>query len=251
MFHLMSVEAKPVTKELAEYIANLKSVKEERPLTNTRMLHLDREIAANTLRTFNWATAEVAGEPGVWRVNGQTSSSIFASGRREPVGTAVIEHYVCDTENDVVSLWTRFDASFSARTRNDILNAAFANDEDLDGLPKNIVRTAASAVAMIEFGINCSNKQSHYEKAAAALKHKEFIVWAARTLQEKRKCCRVGVLFAAYVTFKQSPCHATRFWNEVQEGSNIDPMSGTRALQRILIEYGAGSGATRIGAVSS
>lgn len=241
MFSIASVEVVEMTKDLAIKVAGLQRVPGERNVTQTRLYHLEREIEQGALTTFRWATAEIKGQPGVYRINGQHTSKIFANGK-EPCGTVVLEHYVCDSLEDVVSLWSRFDPTISSRSKSDVLNTAFQSDEALKGLPAKQSHTAAKAAGIVEYGFGYTNKVSNFEKSQAALKHKEFVLWACQTFQQNGPCLRVGVFVAALKTFMESKESASIFWREVQDGSNPSPTSASRALQRLLLEYSANTG---------
>jgi hypothetical protein len=205
-------------------------------------MHLEQEINANALTAFRWATAEIKGAEGVYRINGQHTSKIFSTKKLPENGTVVLEHYLCDSIDDVVSLWSRYDATFSSRTKIDVLNTAFESDQDLIGLPKKQSRAASAAIALIEHGFGSTNKVSHFDKAQSAKRNKDFVIWSCRMFTDKSPCVRVGVFVAAYMNFRESKELASTFWSEVQNGSNTDPMSASRALQRLLLEYSAGRG---------
>jgi len=241
MFSIASVEVVDMTKDLAIKVAGLQRVPGERKVTKQRISHLEREIDQGALTTFRWATAEVKGHPGVYRVNGQHTSKIFANGR-DPRGKVVLEHYQCDSVEDLVSLWSRFDPTASSRSKTDVLNTAFQSDKALQDLPVKQSQTAAKAAGIVEFGFGYTNKVSNYDKAQAAVKHKDFVIWACQTFQPKGQCLRVGVYVAALHTFTESEESASIFWREVQDGSNPSPTSGSRALQRLLLEYSANTG---------
>lgn len=126
-----------------------------------------------------------------------------------------------------------------------MMNTAFDADEVLSNLPKKMSRIAARAAALYEFDGISVNKATNFDKVTAAMKHKRFICWACDTISDK--CgftTRVGVVLAALYTFIDAETPATKFWKEVQDGSNPDPESGSRALQRALLEHSvdAGSG---------
>lgn len=241
MFSIVSVDAVEMTKDLAVKIASLHRVPGERKINKQRITHLEREIDQGALITFRWATAEIKGQPGVYRINGQHTSKIFANGK-EPRGVVVLEHYICDTIDDVVSLWSRFDPTISSRSKTDVLNTAFQSDESLKDLPPRQSQTAAKAAGIVEFGFGYTNKVSSFDKAQAAVKHKDFVVWACQTFHARGICLRVGVFVAAFKMFSESKEPATAFWKEVQDGSNPSPQSGSRALQRLLLEYSANTG---------
>lgn len=241
MFSIASVEVVDMTKDLAIKVAGLQRVPGERKVTNQRISHLEREIDQGVLTTFRWATAEVKGHPGVYRVNGQHTSKIFANGR-DPQGKVVLEHYHCDSFEDLVSLWSRFDSAASSRSKTDVLNTTFQSDEALQDLPVKQSQTAAKAAGIVEFGFGYTNKVSNYDKAQAAVKHKDFVIWACQTFKQHGSCLRVGVYVAALYTFTESKESASIFWREVQDGSNPSPTSGSRALQRLLLEYSANIG---------
>jgi hypothetical protein len=241
MFILDSVNAVPMTRELAIQMAGLQRVPGERKVSNQRTSHLMGEIDQGVLTTFRWVTAQIKGQAGVYRINGQHTSRIFAS-RRDPVGTVVLEHYVCDTLEDVVSLWSRFDPIVSSRSKKDIFDTTFKSDPDLANLPVQQLHAAAKAVAIVELGFGYTNKASSYAKAQAALKEKQFLIWACSNFTPTGHCLRVGCFVAALQTYRDAKEPAETFWREVQEGTNPDPASGSRSLQRVLLEYSANLG---------
>jgi hypothetical protein len=241
MFKIASVGVFEMTKELAVKVSSLEPVPGERSITKQRITHLEREIDQGLVTTFKWVTAEIKGQSCLYRINGQHTSKIFANGRT-PCGTVVLEHYICDNIDDIVSLWSRFDPTISSRSKTDVLRTAFQSDGDLRDLPVKQSQTAAKAAGIVEFGFGYTNKVANFDKAQAAIKHKDFVIWACQTFQQSGTCMRVGVFVAAFKTFSESKEMASNFWREVQDGSNTSPTSGSRALQRLLLEYSVNTG---------
>ena len=249
-FSLISVETQPMTRELAIRHMTLPSIKGERGISRTRMFHLKREIEAGNITAFRWVTAAILGTNSIYRVNGQHSSTLFAK-QIAPSGVAILEHYVCESMDAAVSLWSRFDATFSARTRSEIIDATFStsSDEALAKLPKNFCKLVTSAITIAIHGPGYDNKISHYEKSSAATEHRDFILWFYEILKPEACCNRIGVAVAAFFAYKHSPSMATNFFQEVQEGSNPDPCSATRVLRETLITHTVKTGkGARVGA---
>lgn len=241
MFVLKDCKVLPVTIELAQQVSSCARVPGERKVNTNRIRHLCLEIDSGLLTTFRWATATVGSDTTIYRVNGQHTALIFAK-HKSPVGTVVLEHYQCDTIDDLVSLWSRFDPTISSRSKTDVMNTAFQSDTDLAGKPVTTVATAARAAAIIELGFGYTNKVSNYEKAKAGLKNKDFILWACEVFCASGPCLRVGVFLAALHTYRTDRSQAAQFWSEVQDGTNPNPNSGSRALQRLLLEHSSSTG---------
>lgn len=236
MFKLESAKRVAMSRNIAVMMQNLHQVPGERNLNKVRIAHMEREIDSGNIVTFHWVTAEVSGNSSVrYRINGQHTSYIFAT-RREPVGSILLEHYICDSIEDVISLWSRFDSAVSSRTKNDIFNTTQSGCDELSGLPIQQLRLASRAVCIVEFKSLNAKGHSHYDKAQLILKHIGYAQWACDVLKHK-SCQRVGVYFAAFHMYHHSYPRATQFWQEVQNGSNPNPYSGSRQLQLILFEF--------------
>lgn len=245
MFALVSSASVPVTHELAERWQAMPTVPGERPLNKGRLAFLKREIQLGNVIPFRWSCASVHGVE--YRVNGGHTSYLFSNGL-EPVGTATIEQYRCDSMDDAIRLWAQFDNKASIRTKFEILKTATELDGSLTGIPDWILKVCCAAIQMRVLGPGYQSKYSDHEKARVALKHSDFIRWAYTIFSYNSRCMKTGPMVAALLTYEQDKEAATQFWTEVETGSNPNPDSGSRALERFLLTH-SGAQSSRVGRV--
>lgn len=238
MFQLKSSCSYPMTREFAKQINEMTSVRGERSLKRQRLKNLRREIRNGNAIAFRWAVAQYNGTK--YRVNGQHTAHIFASNKMDiPAGTTVIlEVYDCDSMDDVTRLWSQFDAPYSSRNRSENLENVFSTVPELQGLTVRITHLAASAVCFAL--VRHERTLSHHDKAELAVKEKDFLVWCNRVFPKPGPCYKLGILVAAFVTYRENPDRAEIFWSEVQNGTNTNVNSGSRVLERYCLAYQSG-----------
>lgn len=257
MYTLQNAEHLEMTKQLANYVSTLEPVPGERKISPTRIRFLKEEIITDRMTAFRWVIATIGGDlQKTFRINGQHTSHIFASTDVGGCGwkvcnwenkpyNVILERYVCYSMEGVIALWSRFDVSNSARTHGDVFRSTFEFDEDLKSLPKYILNKGTQALSHLKWGRADLAKLPHHDRATVAVQQKDFLLWLYQTMSSGDDYRKVGIYLAAAVMFKENKDRAATFWGEVQSGTNPDPYSGSRALQRVILSHGAKSSSGR------
>lgn len=237
-------EVVPVTAELAQRFSAMSAVPGERSINRQRLAFLRGEIEAGRVISFLWVSAICNGIE--YRINGQHTSHLFCSGV-EPIGTATIHMYECDTLEDVVRLWSKFDNHKSVRLKNEKIKAVAEADGRLSGVKSRVTALASSAASIRCYGAGYANKVSDERKFDALLEYVNFALWA-KTLfptsagSSNGFTLRVGVWFAALCTWEQGEQKATEFWNHVLNADSSNPKCPTRVLREALLTHSVDTG---------
>jgi len=237
---LVGVESKAITKDLARWLYNLATVPGERTIKQSRLAVTKADLANGNVIAFRWAYATCNGV--TYRVNGQHTSYILQNGEPIPPGAiCTLEHYVCDSVEDVCKLWSLFDSSTSSRTNTEVTSNYQLSKSRIANCRQRSVQLCKSALGIERFGAGYTNKVSVVQKLEAINGNEEFLVWADAILADPA-LKRVGTAYAMLKTWRKDHEAAERFWNEVKDGTNTNKDSGSRALQRFLLTTNVDSG---------
>lgn len=237
---LISCKTQPVTMDLAEWLYSMKRVPRERTIKPSRLSQLANDIERGDIIMFRWAYATLDGEN--YRVNGQHTSYMFQNGTPIPENAiASLEHYACDSIDDVIDLWSLYDSQVSSRTKVELTaNMQESRPAIKDCLSKT-VQLCQGALSIERFGFGYTNKVSVSQKLETIRQNEDFVVWADQFMLALY-LRRVGITYAMLMTYRRNPTAATAFWKEVVEGSNPDPKSGSRQLQVYALSHAPNSG---------
>jgi hypothetical protein len=246
-----------VTQSLAVKFRDMDPVPHDRPLNPKRVEAYRKMISAGLFRPVQWATVHCNETQATYRVNGKHTSNLFAEYEQLPQQLHVtIEHYHCDTLDDVARLYATFDSRTQVRTTNDINRAFAAVDPDLAELPTKIVNLCVTGVSYSRHGDNWKN-QGASQRAECLLEDdtKIFAVWLHEILkannESSRHLWRGPVVASMYDTFRRSRKASSEFWMAVRDGTGATPKTPDRVLHRFLLTKVVSHGGMSAGARAS
>lgn len=260
-----------VTRAFANQFANMDPAPHDRPLSERRLQVYRKLFAEGSFRPCTWATAFCKETGGTLRVNGKHTSTLFSSmAETLPEYYVTVEHYECDTLNDVARLYATFDSRMMSRTSRDI-NMSFAGTvPELANVSARVINVAVPGMSYHLQGHDQSGRVQAAEKAELLLEHVEFVVWLqsicgsdikrGRTKknadpemvdgQEVRKSAehlrRAAVVGAMMATWFKSKDNATKFWEAVRDETGEKNSLPDRKLAAWLLKTGtANQGVTK------
>jgi hypothetical protein len=234
------VKVLALTKDVARAFRDMDGVPSDRNLSVQRIEAYRKIAKANMFRPLQWATAVCSETSGVYRVNGKHTSTLFAEeGVEIPDGlVAVIEHFKCDTMEDLAKLYSTYDSRGMVRTTNDINKSFAAVDEDLEQIPVSIVSLCVTAIAYTKHGASYTQKPAA-ERAEVLFdpQNKQFVRWVSEMVTglDSRHIKRSPVVSAMYDTWRRSHRAATDFWKAVRDHSGESPSLPDRKLGKYLL----------------
>ena len=232
-----------VTQALAIKFRDMDPVPHDRPLNPKRLEAYRKMLAAGLFRPVQWATVHCNETQATYRANGKHTSNLFAEYERLPQDIyATVEHYHCDSLDDVARLYATFDSRTQVRTTNDINRAFAAIDDDLAQIPTKVINLCVTAMAY-------AKHQGEYAKIPAAERaeallentNKQFVLWVFDVLgssssnDTSRLLWRSPVVAAMYSSFQKSRRDSSEFWLAVRDGTGATPKSPDRVLNRFLL----------------
>jgi hypothetical protein len=229
-----------LTKDVAKKFRDMDGVPSDRNLSVPRIEAYRKIARAGLFRPLQWATAFCVETNGTYRVNGKHTSTLFAEDDVAiPQGlVAVVEHFKCDTMEDLAKLYSGYDSRSMVRTTNDINKSFAAVDEDLAEIPVSIVSLCVTAIAYTKYGASYSGRPAA-ERAEALfdLQNKQFVRWVADMVigEDSRHIKRSPVVSAMYDTWRKSHRAATDFWSAVRDHSGESPSLPDRKIGKYLL----------------
>ncbi len=203
----------------------------------------ERFIRSGQWRPCVWAKAVCKENGSTYRVNGKHTSTLLSTLSSEFTDLhVVIETYECETLEDIGRLYGTFDASINSRTASDINRAFSATVPELANLPKKIIDTSASGLALFAAGGVTSSVASLFsptERAEMLLEHTDFVLWLYEVINDTsgkyQHFLRQGVVAAMRATYLRSKKDATEFWSLVRDEAGEKPTCPDRQLARWLL----------------
>jgi len=242
-----------VSQSLAVRFRDMDPVPHDRPLNPRRLDAYRKMLLAGLFRPVQWATAFCGETQGTYRVNGKHTSNLFSEYDVLPQPVhATVEHYHCDTMDDVARLYATFDSRTQVRTTNDINRAFAAIDEDLSQVPTKIINLCVTAISFGKHGSDYA-KVPAAERAECLLEDhgKRFVLWVYEVLgghagEKSRLLWRGPVVAAMNACYQKSRRDANEFWLAVRDGTGASPKTPDRVLNRFLLSktVSFGGGAT-------
>lgn len=222
-FRLVDVKIVSITRELAQYIASLPASPTERPLDRSRLTFLEKKAEAGLLVPFQWAIARM--DEKVFRVNGQTSSSVLANLPGEfPLGLkgSMAEFEVDDVEGLVLA-WRQYDARESSRSALHIYGAYQGIVDDLQGVTPARGKLAIEAIAwnltMVE-KVPVPKGDDVYTMALTTMYH-GFMQWVDTMLDGNAPEIKHKAIVAAmFATWSRDETACQEFWRLVSRGGD-------------------------------
>lgn len=236
-----------LTKEMAQKFRDMDGVPSDRDLS-VRRIEAYRKIAeAGLFRPLQWATAHCSETGGTYRVNGKHTSTLFSDDSVTiPRGlVSIIEHFKCDTMEDLAKLYSTYDSRLVTRTTNDINKSFAAVDEDLADVPVSIISLCVTAIAYTKYGPHYTSKPAAERAEVLFDPHnKQFVRWVVEMVvgKDSRHIKRGPVVSAMYETWKRSHRAATDFWTAVRDHSGETPSSPDRKIGKFLLTRSVNTG---------
>jgi len=215
----------------------------------------ERLLRSGQMRPCTWATAYCKETNQTYRINGKHTSILYAGIiQKEPNiledQVVIIEHYVCDTLEDVARLYATFDSRAAVRTGSDLARAFAASVPELSQLRTATIRLAVTALSMDHNPIHWYT-EFVADRTERILDNVEFVVWLEEMFGEetrvKRHIARGPVAAAMCTTWRKSHKAATEFWLAVRDETGDKPKLPDRTLARYLLttSIGIGQGSRR------
>lgn len=239
-----------VTQSLAVQFRDMDPVPHDRPLNPKRVEAYRKMLTAGLFRPVQWATVHCNETQATYRVNGKHTSNLFSEYEELPQSLHVtVEHYHCDTMDDVARLYATFDSRSQVRTTNDINRAFAAIDDDLSQIPTKIINLCVTAISFYKHS-DAYSKVPAAERAECLLEdaNKAFVLWVHDMLGNSandatRLVWRSPVVSAMYATYLKSKSGAREFWLAVRDGTGHSHKSPDRVLNRFLLSRSVNNGA--------
>jgi hypothetical protein len=230
-----------VTRTLSDEFSQMTPAPNDRHIGPTRSSIIRRAFDMKRFRTCEWASAYCAETKQTYRVNGKHTSTILSSMNGEfPKDLSVIvEHYHCDTLEDVASLYATFDIRACGRSTGDINRSYAASVPELANLTGRIINLAVTGISYALWEETyCQHPPE--DRAQLAVANKEFVVWLdeimgsanAAPYKHLRRSPVVAVMFMSY---KKSKAAATEFWTAVRDETGAKPDLPDRRLAKLLL----------------
>jgi len=192
-----------------------------------------------------------------WLMNGQhVLSAIVLSGRPHP---SIIQHYKCNTDDDLWKLFATFDVHQS-RTDPQIMRGARGRFKNtlLRETPLSILHICGTGLFALSYGERprFTRSVSKTQKPELVEKHSNEVLWVANinprqtTETTGRFMERVGVVTAMIATYRANQEKATEFWTVVRDNEMLRKDDPRRKLHDALLitagspknTYGHGTG---------
>jgi hypothetical protein len=234
------VKVVPLTKDVARKFRDMEGVPNDRNLSVNRIEAYRKIAEAEMFRPLQWATAKCIETGGTYRVNGKHTSTLFSEdGVDIPSGlVAVVEHFKCDTMEDLAKLYSTYDSRGQVRTTNDINKSFAAVDPDLKEIPVNIVSLCVTAISYTKYGASYTAR-SAAERAEVLFDphNKKFVQWVSDMIvgKDSRYIKRSPVVSAMYDTWRRGQKAADEFWCAVRDNTGESPHCPDRKLGKYLM----------------
>lgn len=241
MIKHVETEVIPLTREFVRDFREIPILRGDRGANDfrgkKRKAYLAEELANGHFWGPDWFTVFVQDENKIYRVNGNTSSTMLWEANGEfPAGLPVsVRRFECDTRGEAYALYQKIDSARSARKRRDIADASKGMDDSLYAIESTFFRTLASGLA---FYVTDAGALSIEVEDAVMLPHeyRDFCVWVAGWANSSTKMIRRKAVIAAILTaFEADREKADQFWKLVVNESHPDPANVTRVLGRCLM----------------
>lgn len=231
-----------VTLALANHYASMEAAPNDRPLSERRVAIYKKLVENGQFRPVTWATVECKETSTIYRVNGKHTSTLFSRlGDKLPSLNlfAQIEHYECDTLEDVAQLYSTFDSREQMRSVDDINRSFAASDSRLSLIETKTLSKIVGGIAMGVFGQDYANRR-HAERAELILEYPYFALFAEQIINKngsshKHWLRRVPVVAAMFGAYNKNKKEAALFWEAVRDQSDPDPKSASRTLAVYLM----------------
>lgn len=230
-----------ITKSLADEFSGMTPAPNDRRIGPQRSAIIKRAFDMGNFRTCEWATAYCSETKQTYRVNGKHTSTVLSSMNGEfPKGLSVIiEHYECDTLEDVAKLYATFDIRACGRSTGDINRSFAASVPELAGIQGRIINLSVTGISYATWE-EAYATHAPEDRAQFLIAHKDFILWIDTVLghigaKKVRFMMRSPVVAAMFMTWKKAKGASKEFWEAVRDETGTKPDLPDRKLARFLI----------------
>jgi len=208
-----------VTRKLAEEFRDMTPAPHDRPVGKIRLAVYRKAVSLGLFRPVQWGSALCLADGVTYRVNGKHTSIVFSE-QEDPMPElyVTLEHYRCDTIEDVARLYATYDGKEQTRTSSDINRMFAATDPDLSGITSKVLNLAVTGMSFQQFREQYC-KVRPVERAEALLVNREFVCWLDGILAggdswHLKRGPVVGAMFGSWLKSRKA---ATQFWGMVRD----------------------------------
>lgn len=224
---------KKMTPKDAEHFLTLNNFPGQRKLQESKAKRYSELIVSGFMRPVEISFALLP-DGNRYLMNGQhVCQGCIWSGKEM---TATISYFKCESWSDALELFATFDVH-AARTQGQVFHAArgLFKDDRLHTVPLRLLNSAGSALVVIEPGFAVFSMASRTADKTSKIhlveKYADEVMWVA-SIPQSEIIWRVGVLAAAFDTYRKNKVEAEKFWKSVVEGisfkSKLDPAKKCR-----------------------
>lgn len=252
---MWKMQEKPKTvlasKALVKEFFEMEPAPHDRPLSENRLRVYEKLLKAGEFRPVTWASALCHETNCIYRVNGKHTATMLSKLDPIPDFHVTIERYVCDTLNDVASLYNTFDSKLASRTTRDMNLAFAATIRELDNVPERFIHYTVTAAAVLKQGLEKAKDIPPAEKAELLIDAYPFAVWLTKLMPSGTRSgtsyyhlSRTPVVNAMMATWNRAPQKAEEFWSLVISEEARTPDHPTRQIGKYLLRVALAGGAT-------
>ena len=233
-------KTRKLTKSLADEFSGMTPAPHDRALNSTRANVVRVAFEQGKFRTCEWASAYCEQTKQKYRINGKHTSTVLSSmnGMFPKDVSIILEHYHCDTLEDVAALYSTFDTRSSVRSAGDINRIYAAICPELDNISGRVISVCVTGIAFSLLEDSYRHRSAE-ERAQLIVGNVEFILWVAGIVPQKNNSIghifRGPVVAAMLKTWNKSKNAATEFWTAVRDETGSKPDSADRKLAKFLI----------------
>ena len=240
MWKLSSAKVLPLTKALAAKHYAMQGVPQDRPERDRILNRLKEEFSSGRVRPCVWATCYCKETKGTYRANGKHSSKVLSelNGKFAEDACVTMEHYECDSLEDLARLYATFDYREGVRSVSDINRAFAASIPQLATVSTGVIGLAVAGMGYAQWEGHAKN-QGVEKRASLMADNVSFVRWLETFMAEggpARHLKRAAVVAAIFLSFKLGKSKCVEFWCAVRDGTDKSPEHPTRKLMRMLQE---------------
>lgn len=243
-----------LTAPLAKEFVTMTPCPNDRPLRPKRLEKLKNIIDEDLFRTCEWCSVYVEETKTIYRVNGKHTSTTFSKMFEDKNGNVkrllgiriLVTRYKVKLLEDAAKLYASFDSQISSRTMPDIIRVYKDCEPSLLSIPPRVAQLAVSAMSYAIYGSGAQAKPQDV-RAHLVLEHPDFVVWLNKvhmggTSADRKMLVRWSVASAMFQTWRKAPFKAGEFWSMVRDGTDKEPSSPSRQLNKFLMRSAAALG---------
>jgi hypothetical protein len=241
----LTVIRTPVTLSLAQYVAGLPCLENDRFQKENIQASARKKIAryakmfssGRETSDFEWTIAFDEENQTFYRIDGGHTSHLFANKIIPVTGTSYYKVLSFLNKEHIKLYWSTLDNAVTSRTKGQVFQGVIIGNEEFKDLSQKVLSSINSAYCYIYHGYGYANFLDNSEKAAMSFDEEavEFTDWI-RSIKELPKFMhRVGVQYGMIVSWRISPELAKEYAEEVTSGYCAAPNSGSYHARSVLM----------------